>query len=210
MSRRQKISRRPLPKRKLPPECLCCGQANPWIPNKVDFTTPFRDTEHKFRAEVNQCRHCDAISTTPEQVEKISAEVREAHRVWISKKFKTACKELGVSIRELVTLTGIPHATLARASSGERLIEATVEKLLWKEIKVLRDKRLMSALINMRTEPANFGVISIKMESIASTCEGLYATALKTAAQSPLSRTADSLPGYQSGELSEELIPSYV
>lgn len=189
--KRERISKRPLPPRKLPTECLCCGEENPWVINQVEFVAPFRDTEHSFRAEAHQCRHCDAISTTPEQVEAISAKVRDAHKAWISQKFKSASNELGVSIRQLVALTNIPQATLARASSGESLIEATVEKLLWREIEVLRESRLASTWLHMPTVairiPAEMA--TIRMQAT----QHLYSKVLNSASQSPLASARESL-----------------
>ncbi len=178
---RPKKSNRLLPPRKLPTECLCCGGENPWVIHKVEFVAPFRETEHSFRVEAHQCRHCDAISTTPEQLEAISRKVRDAHKAWISQKFKKACRALGVSIRDLVGLTDIPFATLARASSGESLIEATVEKMLWQEFEVLRQKHLAAAWIHMSI-PAPSAHRTIKMQP----AQHLYSMVLKNAAQSPL------------------------
>ena len=178
---RPRISKRPLPPRKLPTECLCCGKENPWVINKVEFVAPFRETEHSCLSEAHQCRHCGAISTTPEQVEAISVRVRDAHKAWISQKFKEACRALGVSIRDLVGLTDIPFATLARASSGESLVEATVEKMLWQEFEVLRQKHLASAWIHMSV-PAPSAQHTIKMQHI----QHPYSVVLKKAAQSPI------------------------
>ena len=178
---RPRISKRPLPPRKLPTECLCCGEQDPWVINKVEFVAPFRETEHSFRSEAHQCRHCDAISTTPEQVEAISVGVRDAHKAWISQKFKEACREQGVSIRDLVGLTAIPFATLARASSGESLIEASVEIMLWQEFEVLRQKHLASAWIHMSI-PAPSVQCTIKTQS----SRHPYSIVLKKAAQSPI------------------------
>lgn len=196
--KRERISKRPLPPRKLPTECLCCGEESPWVINKVEFTAPFRETEHSFRAEAHQCRHCDAISTTPEQVKAISAKVRDAHKAWISQTFKEACRELGVSIRDLVGLTDIPFATLARASSGESLIEATVEKLLWREIEVLRESRLASTWLHMPTMaiPIPSGVATIKIQAT----QHLYAKVLNSASQSPLAAISES-PWKASGQI---------
>jgi hypothetical protein len=181
-------SKRKLKPRKLPSECLCCGEENPWVINKVEFVAPFRETEHSFRAEAHQCRHCDAISTSPEQVEAISAKVRDAHKAWISQKFKEACRELGVSIRDLVGLTDIPFATLARASSGESLIEATVEKMLWQEIEVLRQRHLATAWIHMSI-PAPSATVTIRMQP----AQHHYSLVLKNASQSPLMTDAKPL-----------------
>lgn len=195
--KRERISKRPLPPRKLPTECLCCGEENPWVINRVEFVAPFRETEHSFHSEAHQCRHCDAISTTSEQVEAISVRVRDAHKAWISQKFKEACRELGVSIRDLVGLTDIPFATLARASSGESLIEATVEKMLWQEFEVLRQKHLASLWIHMSI-PVPSVQRTIKMQLTRHP----YSMVLKSSAQSPLvtetkSRWEASGHGYQ-------------
>lgn len=187
---RPRKSTRPLPPRKIPTECLCCGAVNPWVINKVEFVAPFRDTEHCFRAEANQCRHCDAIATTPEQVEAISGKVRDAHKTWISQKFKQSCRELGVSIRELVNLTGIPFATLARASSGESLIEATVEKLLWIEIERLTEESRTARWMKM--EPQDFRVMngSVVVKTDPRNAR-VYSGIWKTATQSSLGNSHD-------------------
>ncbi len=181
---RQRLSTRPLPPRKLPTECLCCGGVNPWVINKVEFTAPFRDAEHVFRAEVNQCRHCDAISTTEEQSAVISAQVRDAHRKLISEKLKKAQKELGLSLRELAEKSCIPFATLGRISSGDHLIEATMEKLLWLEIVKLTHARNMEGWLQMEQHAFRVtnGSVRIKTDPMQAS---LYARILKTAAQSP-------------------------
>jgi len=108
------------------------------------MTAPFRGREHAIQAKVNQCRHCDAISTTPKQAETISAQVRDAHRQWISSEFKKARKELGFTIDSLAAATGIARATIGRASSGGSLIEASLEDLLWLRINEMREKNLKS------------------------------------------------------------------
>lgn len=156
--------------------------------NKVEFTAPFRETEHSFRTEAHQCRHCDAISTTPEQVEAISAKVRDAHKAWISSEFKKAQQELGLSIRGLAAVISIPQATLARISSGELLVEATVEKLLWQEIGDLRKSHLASAWLHMSI-PVLSETATIRMQP----AQHLYSKVLKTASQSPLVTETKSL-----------------
>lgn len=182
-------SNRKLKPRKLPSQCLCCGEENPWVINKVEFTAPFRDTEHVFRAEVNQCRHCDAVATTEEQSAAISAKVRETHQKWMSERLKLAQKALGLSLRELADKITIPFATLGRVSSGEHLIEATVEKLLWLEIRELTHERMVELLFQM--EPPEFRNTngSVLVKTIQnSACA--YAGILRSAAQSPLGKSA--------------------
>jgi transcriptional regulator with XRE-family HTH domain len=147
--KRERLSKRPLPPRKLASECPCCGEANPWVLTKVDFTAPFRDTEHVVRAQVNQCRHCDAITTSEDQSAAIATQVREAHRKWISERLKKAQKELGLSLRELSEKADIPFATLGRISAGEHYIEATSEKLLWLEIEKLTHEHRSACWIQM-------------------------------------------------------------
>lgn len=180
-------SKRALKPRLLPPSCLCCGEENPWVLNNVEFTAPFRDTEHGFRTEVNQCRHCDAISTTEEQSAAISAKVRESHRKWMSERLKAAQRELGLSLRDLAERTGIPFATLGRVSSGEHLIEATMEKLLWMEIGKLTHERMMERLIQIKQCEFRItnGHVLAKHdpENVR-----VYAGILQTAAQSPLGK----------------------
>jgi hypothetical protein len=183
-------SKRQLKPRKIPSECLCCGEADPWVVNKVEFIAPFRDTEHAFRAEVHQCRHCDAISTTEEQTEAISAQVRDAHRKWISERLKTAQKELGLSLRELAEKSSIPFATLGRISSGEHLIEATMEKLLWMEIERLTDAHVMERLLKMKQHAFRLTNGSVFVKNNPSTAR-VYSGILKSAAHSPLGNSSD-------------------
>lgn len=140
--KRPRKSKRQLAPRTLPPQCLCCGTDNPWVENSVEMTAPFRGRQHTIQAKVSQCRHCDAVSTTPEQAEIISALVREAHRQWISAEFKKAQRELGFTIDSFTAATGIPRATLARASSGGSLIEASLEELLWLKIRTKAEERM--------------------------------------------------------------------
>jgi transcriptional regulator with XRE-family HTH domain len=184
---RERISKRPLPPRKLPSECLCCGEENPWVINKIEFVAPFRDTEHVFRAEVNQCRHCDAVATTEEQSEAISAKVRESHRKWMSERLKAAQRELGLSLRELADRTSIPFATLGRVSSGEHLIEATVEKLLWMQIGELTHERMMERLFQMKQREFRITNGSVLVKHDPDSVRA-YAAILQTAAQSPLGK----------------------
>lgn len=139
--KRPRKSTRPLAARKLPPQCLCCGTENPWVENPVEMTAPFRGREHTIRSKVNQCRHCDAISTTPEQAAAVSTLVRDIHRQWISDEFKRAQRELGFTIDGLAKATRIPRATVARASSGGSLIEGSLEDLLWLKIRKMREDR---------------------------------------------------------------------
>lgn len=157
--------------------------------NKVEFVAPFRETEHSFRAEAHQCRHCDAISTTPEQVTAISAKARDEHKAWISGKFKKAQKELGLSIRDLAASISIPQATLARISSGESLIEATLEKLLWKEIQSLREAQVAVSWMQMSAVSAGISSENsiVTLRQIESSTRPSYCHLLQTAAQSPLS-----------------------
>ncbi len=183
-------SKRQLKPRQLPQECLCCGESNPWVLNTVEFTAPFRDAEHLFRAEVNQCRHCDAISTTEEQSAVITAQVRDAHRKLISEKLKKAQKELGFSLRELAEKSCIPFATLGRISSGDHLIEATMEKLLWMEIGKLTRARIMEGWLQMEQHAFRMTNGSVRIKTDPKQA-GLYSRILKTAAQSPLGRSSD-------------------
>lgn len=182
---RERISKRPLPPRKLPSQCLCCGTENPWVLNKVPFIAPFRDAEHEFRAEVHQCRHCDAVTTTEEQSAAISAQTRNAHQKWISEKLKAAKKELGLSLRDLAEKSGIPFATLGRVSSGEHLIEATMEKLLWMEIGKLTQAQIAGRWLGMRQREFRVtdGSVLVKGDP---TCAHIYSEILQIAARPPL------------------------
>lgn len=181
-------SKRHLKPRQLPPSCLCCGEENPWVLNKVEFTAPFREAEHEFRAEVNQCRHCDAIATTEEQSAAISEQVRDAHWKWNSAKLKAAQKVLGLSLRDLAEKTGVPFATLGRISSGDHPIEATIERLLWMEIDRLTHEQVMERLLHIRQR-----AFRVTNGSILVKCDlrnvGVYSTVLNTAAQSPVGKT---------------------
>ncbi len=178
--KRPRKSKRQLAARKLPPQCLCCGANDPWVANSVEFTAPYRGREHTVRATVNQCRHCDAVSTTPDQAEIISERLRDAHREWISSEFKRAGKELGFTIDSLTKATGIPRATIARASSGASLIEASLEELLWLKIGKMRERRreawmagIASGKVKSQSEAESMVV------SITTSTSALFAAAKK-------------------------------
>ena len=187
---RPKLSKRPLPPRKTPPECLCCGESNPWIVNKVEFIAPFRGVNHEFYAEVNQCRHCEAIATTEKQSEAIAAQVHDAHRKWMSEKLKSAQRELGLSLRDLAEKSSIPFATLGRISSGDHLIEATMEKLLWMEIDRLTHERIIARWIQMEQCGLRVPDGSIIMKTDPKKIES-YSSILKSPAQSPWDGSRD-------------------
>lgn len=149
MSRREKISKRPLPPRKLPTECLSCGAENPWELKMVEFTAPFRATSHEVSSEAFECRNCNAVTTTDEHSNAISAKIREAHAKWVSEKLKRSIKELDTNLRDLAQKTGIPFATLGRISGGNHLPEASIEKLLWLQIDQLMHTRMNQQWIQM-------------------------------------------------------------
>jgi hypothetical protein len=176
---------------------------------KVDFTAPFRDTEHVVRAEVNQCRHCDAISTTEEQSAAISAQVREAHRKWVSDRLKKAQKELGLSLRKLSDKADIPFATLGRISAGEHHIEATSEKLLWLEIEKLTHEHLSACWIQM----AGHSLRVTNGASVIRTAPGnggRYTRILQTPMKPKLESRFDAPQAKQSTERSfSELLVAY-
>lgn len=186
--KRERKSKRPLAPRKLPPECLCCGEVQPWVVNTVGFNSPFRGIDHTVSASVNQCRHCDTITTTPEQHEAISLKVRDAHKAWVSKELKKVMKELNITIDGLVQKTGFARATVARASSGELLIEASIEKLLWHEIEELRRERITqiwtTMVVGEVVHPSE--TIRIKFHTNDQHSAVSYAAVMKTAAYSPL------------------------
>jgi len=183
-------SKRQLKPKKLPQECLCCGESNPWVINTVNFTAPFREVEHSVQALVHQCRHCDAIATTEEQSEALLVKSRVAHTKWISEKLKKAQKELGLSLREFAERSVIPFATLGRISSGDHLIEATMEKLLWMEIEKLTHTRKTERWIQMEQHAFRLTNGSVRINGDPKQA-GVYSRILKTAAQSPLGKSAD-------------------
>lgn len=174
--------------KQVPLECFCCGEANPWEVKPVDFVAPFRDTEHSFVANVNQCRNCDAISPSSEQTDAISAKVREEHVQWISRELTKAREELGLTIDGFVNQTGMPRATVARASSGESLIDASTEKLLWTETARLRNQRYIRQWTAMQPSASDF---SRDVEIVPSSGSQMisvrtYRSILNRATQSPL------------------------
>jgi hypothetical protein len=183
---RVRKSKRPLAPRAIPTECLSCGEPQPWVVNTVEISAPFRGTQHTVSASVNQCRHCDAISTSPEQLEAISAKVRDAHKVWVATRFKKAMKELGLTIDGFVMQTGLPRATVARASSGEPLIEASNEKLLWHEIETLREKRFVRMCTAMSQRGKMRPIVIIQASTQQAAIQISYAKILKTVEQSPV------------------------
>lgn len=185
---RVRKSKRPLVPRKVPKECLSCGEPLPWVVSAVDFSAPFRDAQHTVSAPVNQCRSCDAISTSPEQFEAVSAKEREAHKTWVAAEFKKAMKELGLTIDGFVKATGLPRATVARASCGESLIEASNEKLLWHEIEALRQKRIarLCTGMAMNTLRSSRQRIIIQTPKRETALEVSYAKLMCTAERSPI------------------------
>lgn len=142
MNRRQKINNRPLPPRKLPTQCLCCGAADPWVITKVDISAPFRSTSHDIRMDMHQCRFCDAVSTTPEQSAAISAKVREAHSQGLAAKLKMIQKQLGrMSLRDIAVKTKVSFATLGRISSADPRVEEKTEVFVFNELEKLVQSR---------------------------------------------------------------------
>ena len=183
-------SKRQLKPKQLPGECLCCGTGNPWVATTALVTAPFRGVEHSVSAQVHQCRHCDAIATTEDQSDFLLAKAREAHTKWISEKLKAAQKELGLSLRELAEKSAIPFATLGRISSGDHLVEATVEKLLWLEIGKLTHARYAERWIRMAQQPfrATDGSIRIKADPKRA---GLYSGLVNAASQPACGKSGD-------------------
>jgi hypothetical protein len=203
--KRERISKHTLALRKLPPECLCCGEAQPWVINSVGFTSPFRGIDHTVSASVNQCRHCDAISTTPEQFEVITVKVRDAHKAWVSKRLKNVMKELSFTLDGLVHKTGLARATVARASCGDMLIEASTEKLLWHEIEILQRERIariwttmeVAAAVNPRSH------IRIKIHTNERQSAMSFGVVMAAAAHSPLAYPCQALSQESDFELPE-------
>ena len=185
-----------------PSSCLCCGANQPWEVKPVDFVAPFRDTQHSFVANANQCRNCDAISPSSEQTDAISAQVREEHVRWISEELTKARNELGLTIDGFVNQTGMPRATVARASSGESLIDASTEKLLWSEIARLRNLRYIRQWTSMQPRALDF---SCEVEIVQSGGNQVisvrnYRPLLKNAAHSPLPPSRQFFHDFSSAE----------
>jgi hypothetical protein len=152
MSRRQKINDRPLPPRKLPTQCLCCGEADPWVVTKVDISAPFRSTTHDIRMEMHQCRSCNAVSTTPGQSDAISAKVRETHTQWMAAKFKKIQRQLGgMSLRDIEERTQISLATLGRISSAASLVEESIETFVFHQLEKLVQMHTNIELLTMES-----------------------------------------------------------
>ncbi|MBN8461145.1 MAG: hypothetical protein J0M04_25250 [Verrucomicrobia bacterium] len=184
-------SKRQLKPKRLPGECLCCGTGNPWVTTTVLITAPFREVEHSVSAQVHQCRHCDAVATTEDQSEALLAKARETHTKWISEKLKAAQKELGLSLRELAEKSAIPFATLGRISSGDHLVEATVERLLWLEIGKLTHARNAERWIRMAQQPFRVTNGSIRVKGDPKQA-GIYSGILNAASLPALGKSGDS------------------
>lgn len=168
----------------------------------MDFVAPFRDTEHKFIANMNQCRNCDAISPSSEQIDAISAQVREEHVRWISQELTKAREELGLTIDGFVNQTGMPRATVARASTGKSLIDASTEKLLWSEVARLRNLRYIRQWTAMQPRALDF---SCEVEIVRSSGSQMisvrnYRPILNNLAQSPLPTARQFFHGFSSAE----------
>jgi hypothetical protein len=179
-------SKRQLKPKKLPQECLCCGEENPWVFHAVKLTVPFRDVEHEIQATVNQCRHCDAISTTEEQSELILLKAREMHFKWVTEKFRKMQKELGISLRALSEKIDLPIATLARISCGDHSIDASTEKLLWIEMETLQIVQRREKLMQIMEMYIGSTHGKVTIEYIPEK-SNRYTAILVNAAQSPLS-----------------------
>lgn len=185
---RPKRSKRTIPPRKLPTWCLSCGAENPWVVQHVDMSAPFRDAVHQFRAEVHQCRHCDAVTTTEEQSAAISAQVEKAHQKWVTDRFKATQSELGLSLRELADKIRIPFATLGRISSGGHSIEATTEKLLWMELDKLARSQALERLLRIE-RPSRSVMDGVLMIHCDPKIAEVYGTFTRTPPQSPIGRS---------------------
>lgn len=145
-------SKRKLAPRKLPVECLCCGASNPWVKHTIPQTTKFRNQNHAIHAEVMQCRHCDAITTTAEQDAKLITQTRQAHCQWIKDTIQSARKTLGLSHRGFAEALNIGSATLSRALKAESVIDASTEELLLLKIDQLIETQEKRDLLNLKPQ----------------------------------------------------------
>ncbi|MDB4354095.1 helix-turn-helix domain-containing protein [Akkermansiaceae bacterium] len=146
---RKRKSKRTLAPRITPPECFCCGSASPWAIVTLDQKTLCRDQTHEVRAEVTQCKHCDAIITSASQNEALLEKTREAHCKWIKKTLQITRKKLKLPQREFAAALGISTATLSRALKADSLIDPSTEELLLFKIKELRRAQEIEELLNL-------------------------------------------------------------
>jgi len=147
--KRKAKSQRKLAPRLLPAACLCCGEENPWVTQTLPQKSEFRDQLHEVRAEVMQCRYCDAITTTPEQTEALLQKLQEAHAQWISQTIRSAKRTLTLSHRGFATAVNISSATLSRAINFESLIDASTEELLLIKVKKLKTAQEIKQLLDL-------------------------------------------------------------
>lgn len=144
--RRTKRTRAP---RLTPPECLCCSGKTPWVALVVPQESEFRGQSHEIRTEVLQCRHCDAITMTPAQVDSNLQRLQDTHSTWISKTIKSTKRYLGLSHRRFATAVNIGPATLSRAISTESLIDASTEEFLLIKIQKLKQTHEINTFVTL-------------------------------------------------------------
>ena len=145
-------SKRPLAPKKLPPDCLCCGTATPWVTQTIPQTTQFRNQTHTVLAEVMQCRHCDSVITTTEQDAKLINQTRKEHSEWIKDTIQSARKALHLSHRNFAEALNIGSATLSRAVKAESIIDASTEELLLFKIDQLLQNLEKQNLLNLKPQ----------------------------------------------------------
>lgn len=147
--KRKTNSKRKLAPRKLSPECLCCGGADPWVAVTLIQQASFRGQLHEVSAEVTQCRYCEAVVTTPEQDEALLHKTRQAHWDWIKLSLLATQKRLKLPQREFAAALSISTATLSRALKAESPTDPSTEALIlfkMKELRAAQEKKELLAL----------------------------------------------------------------
>ena len=154
--RRKINSKRKLAPRKEPLECLCCGSASPWVIVPLSQETSYRDQTHTVQVEVTQCRHCDAVITSPSQNAALLKKSEEAHRGWIAQTLKAARKKLKLPQREFAVALGVGTATLSRALKGESTIDQSTEALALIRIKELEKAQEIKELLALELKKSSY------------------------------------------------------
>jgi transcriptional regulator with XRE-family HTH domain len=150
MKKRIRKSNRPQVERQVSSTCHCCATEDAWVENKVLQEQEYRGEMHQIQVNVLTCKHCPAATTTHQQDEENLAELRHAHVLWLKDYVAQARKILGLTVRAFEAKMAISSSTISRISRGEKLVDASTEKLL---VQTLSELLTRHAYQTMASQP---------------------------------------------------------
>ena len=150
MKKRTRKSNRPQVERQVSSTCHCCATKDAWIENKVLQEQEYRGEMHQIHVNVLTCKHCPAATTTHQQDENALAELRHAHVLWLKDYVAGARKIFGLTVRAFEAKMAISSSTISRISRGEKLVDASTEKLL---VQTLSELLTSHAYQTMASQP---------------------------------------------------------